>query len=123
MVIQVIVLRAKKALFSIKTYSKSLTNLPPKVACNLFDSLVKPIMIYNAEITYLDTYLSFHRAKKRAKNTGREVDSLIDSFIDKSPIEKVHVHISFCKYILGVKKMHLIWELDVNQEGIRLRVV
>ena len=95
-----LVKRAKKALFSIKTYSKSLTNLPPKVACNLFDSLVKPIMIYNAEITYLDTYLSFHRAKKRAKNTGREVDSL--SFIDKSPIEKVHI--AFCKYILGVKK-------------------
>jgi hypothetical protein len=38
--------------------------LPVKVANNLFDSLVKPIMTYNSEVTYLDTFISLYRAKK-----------------------------------------------------------
>ena len=55
--------KAKKVFFAIRSYTNSLNNLPFKVANNLFDSLVTPIMTYNAEITYLTMfrfiYLSF----------------------------------------------------------------
>ena len=52
--------------FCIQSYTTSLNNLPVKVDNNLFDSLVKPIMTYNSEVTYLDTFISLYRAKKRA---------------------------------------------------------
>jgi hypothetical protein len=48
---------ARKALFCIKSYTTSLNNLTIKVANNLFDILVKPIMTYNSEVTYLDTFI------------------------------------------------------------------
>jgi hypothetical protein len=55
-----LVKKAKKALFCIKSYTTSLNNLPVKVANNLFDTLVKPIMTYNSEVLYLDTYISLY---------------------------------------------------------------
>jgi hypothetical protein len=61
-----LVKKAKKALFCIKSYTTSLNNLPVKVVNNLFDTLVKPIMTYNSEVTYLDTLISLYKAKKRA---------------------------------------------------------
>ena len=57
-------------------------------------------MLYNSEVTYLDTYISLFRAKNRALNSGKEVDIL--SFAEKSPIEKLHLH--FCKFLLGTRK-------------------
>ena len=92
--------KAKKVFFAIKSYTKSLNNLPIKVANNLFDSLVKPIMTYNSEVTYLDTYISFHRAKSRALTSGKEINQL--DFIDKTPIE--NMHLKFCKSTLGIRK-------------------
>ena len=62
--------------------------------------LIKPIMTYNSEVTYLDSYISFFRAKQRATNSNKEVDKF--GFIDKSPIE--NLHLSFCKFILGARK-------------------
>jgi hypothetical protein len=93
-----LVKKAKKTLFC--TYTTSLNNLPVKVANNLFDSLVKPIMTYNSEVTYLDTFISLYRAKKRASTNDKEVD--LFNFIDKTPIE--NLHLSFCKYVLGIRK-------------------
>jgi hypothetical protein len=66
--------------------------LPVKVANNLFDTLVKPIMTYNSEVTYLDTFISLYKAKKRASTNDKEVD--LFNFIDKAPIE--NLHLSFC---------------------------
>jgi hypothetical protein len=74
-----------KALFCIKSYTTSLNNLPVKVASNLFDTLVKPIMTYNSEVTYLDTFISLYRVKKRASTNDKEVE--LRNFIDKTPIE------------------------------------
>lgn len=48
----------------------------------------------------MDSYLPLFRAKTRASHTNISVDAF--SFIDKTPFEKVHL--SFCKYLLGVKK-------------------
>lgn len=92
--------RAKKVLFAMKSYTSSLLNLPVKVANNLFDSLVKPIALYNSEVTFLDTYITYYRAKKRSKISGKPLD--IFHFIDKTPIEKLHLQ--YCKYLLGVRK-------------------
>lgn len=92
--------RAKKVIFAMKSYTSSLLNLPVKVANNLFDSLVKPIALYNSEVTFLDTYITYYRAKKRTKISGKPLD--IFHFIDKTPIEKLHLQ--YCKYLLGVRK-------------------
>ena len=92
--------KAKKVLFAIKSYAGSMNNMPIKVACSLFDTMVKPIATYNSEVTYMDTYISLFRAKQRANLSGKEIDYLY--FSDKSCIEKIHL--SFCKYILGTKK-------------------
>ena len=40
----------KKVLFSIKAYTSDFGQIPVKVACNLFDTLVKSILTYNSEI-------------------------------------------------------------------------
>jgi hypothetical protein len=69
-----LVKKAKKALFCIKSYTTSFNNLPVKVANNLFDTLVKPIMTYNSEVTYLNSFISLYRAKKTASTNDKEVD-------------------------------------------------
>ena len=87
-------------MFCIKSYTTSLNNLPVKVGNNLFDTLVKPIMTYNSEVTYLDTFTSLYRATKRASTNDKEVD--LFNFIDKTPIE--NLHLSFCKYVLALER-------------------
>ena len=79
-------------------------NFPVKVMSNLFEKLVRPILTYNSEISYMDYYLTFYRAKKRAAQTNKDIDYL--SFIDKTSSEKVHLN--FCKSLLGTKKLHQI---------------
>ena len=92
--------KGKKVLFTIKSYTKSLNNLPINVANNLFDTLVKPIITYNSEIAYLDSYNTYFKAKKRALNSGKDVDPF--NFIDKTTIE--NLHLGYCKYALGINK-------------------
>ena len=65
--------KAKKVLFSIKTYTNSLGSLPIRVSNNLFDTLVRPILTYNSEITYLDSYITYFKAKKRALVSGKKL--------------------------------------------------
>jgi len=36
-----------------------------KVAYNLFDTLVKPILTYNSEISFMDSYLKLFTCKKK----------------------------------------------------------
>jgi hypothetical protein len=70
------------------------------VAGNTFDTLVKPILTYNSEISFMDSYLKLFRATLRAEKSNSEIDEL--NFIYKTAIEKVHLE--FCKCTLGVKK-------------------
>ena len=58
-----LVKKARKVLFSIKSYTGSYKYLPVNVANSLFYSMVRPIAIYNSEITYMDTHISLYRAK------------------------------------------------------------
>ena len=78
----------------------SLNNLPVKVANNFSDTVVKPIMTYNSEVTYLNTFISLYTAKKRASTNDKEVD--LFNLIDKIPI--ANLHLSFCKYVLGIRR-------------------
>ena len=64
-------------------------------------------MTYNSEVAYLDTFISLYRAKKRASTNDKEVD--LFNLIDKTPIE--NLHLSFCKYVLGIRKKALNLEL------------
>ena len=92
--------KARKAMYSIKSYTSSYSDLPVKVSCNLFDTLIRPILCYNSEIFYMDIYLKYYRAKQRSIKNNFQVDKF--DFIDKTTLEKVHLH--FCKNILGVRR-------------------
>jgi hypothetical protein len=50
------------------------------VACNPFDTLVKPILTYNSEMSFLDSYLKLFRATLGAEKSNSEIDEL--NFID-----------------------------------------
>ena len=92
--------KAQKALFSIKARTAKLGNLPIKISCNLFDSLVKPVLTYNSEVSFMDTYHTLYKAKIRLKSQSKNLDHFI--YLDKSPFEKIHN--KFCKFTLGTKK-------------------
>ena len=92
--------KARKVLFLLREKSVSMGNFPIKVFNNLFDKLIRPILTYNSEISFMDYHLSLYRAKNRAAKNNREVDQI--SFIDKTSFEKVHLN--FCKSVLGTKK-------------------
>ena len=62
--------------------------------------LVRPILTYNSEISFMDYFLVYHRAKQRAILKNGSMDHF--TFIDRTPFEKVHL--IFCKHLLGTKK-------------------
>ena len=92
--------KGRKVLFSIKAKTSSLGYLPIEVSNNLFDKLVRPVLTYNSEISFMDGHLPYYRAKIRGEKNEKNVDPFY--FIDKTPFEKVHLN--FCKFQLGVKK-------------------
>ena len=86
-----------KALFSMWR-SISPGKIPPlTLATKLFDSLVKPILIYNSDVWCSEIPATMQRHIVKGKLREHE-----DKYINESPFEKVHV--KFCKMILGVKK-------------------
>ena len=92
--------KAQTVLFSIKSRVASLGNIPIKVSNNLLDKLVQPVLTYNAEISFMDSYLTYYRAKRRVEISNKEIDNF--TFIDKTSCERIHLN--FCKYTLGAKK-------------------
>ena len=75
-------------------------HIPIDLSCKLFDSLIRPIILYNSEIWFMEDYFSIYKAVKRARLHGRNCDKL--SLSDKFCFEKVHN--KFCKSVLGIKK-------------------
>jgi hypothetical protein len=92
--------KARKVLFSLREKTSSLGILPISVSINLFDKLVRPILTYNSEISFMDYFLVYHRAKQRAILRNGNMDHF--TFIDRTPFEKVPL--IFCKHLLGTKK-------------------
>ena len=92
--------KALKVMYSIKSYTCSLCELPVTVSTHLFDSLIRSILTYNCEICNMDTYKAHDNATLRATKSNSQVHHF--NCLDKSPPDKVHN--KFCKYILGLKK-------------------
>ena len=78
--------------------------------------LVRPILTYNSEISFMDYVLVYHRAKQRAILRNGNMDHF--TFIDRTPFKKVHL--IFCKHLLGTKKtssnIGVRAELGINQD-------
>ena len=83
-------MKANRALFSIKQgiFDKS---IKPSSVLHIFDALVKPIALYNAEIWA--AYKSCYKSKT--------LEDMFDISL-KSNCEFDKVNIRFCKYVLGV---------------------
>ena len=92
--------KGRKVLFSMKAKTSSLRNIPIEVSNNLFDKLVRPVLTYNSEIWFMDSYISTFSASARADANNTQCDVL--SLAEKYPFEKVHS--KFCKSVLGLKK-------------------
>ena len=65
-----------------------------ELSCKLFDSLIRPIIIYNSDIWYMEDYYYIYKVENRSKAHG--------SNCDRFSFEKLH-H-KFCKAVLGIKK-------------------
>ena len=78
--------KARKVLFSLREKTSSLDILSISVSINLFDKLVRPILTYNSEISFMDYFLLYHRAKQRAILRNGNMNHF--TFIDRSPLRK-----------------------------------
>ncbi len=82
--------RALKALFKLRQLIRGV-NVSPGLCLKLFDKLIKPICMYGCEIW--------------ANNSLMKTKSSLHQFwgsMEQFPVEKIHL--SFCKYILGVHR-------------------
>ena len=81
--------KANRALYKLKKYIKN-CDINTKLALYLFDSLIKPIMLYGSEIWGITEFTN---------NNGTLVKQLYNKF-PTSQVEKLQL--SFFKYLLGV---------------------
>ena len=89
-----------KAIFSLKKYMSDFKHIPVNLSCKLFDTLIRPIILYNSEIWFMDEYFTFFKAIQRSIISGRNIEKL--SLVDRSTFEKIHTR--FCKTVLGTRK-------------------
>lgn len=92
--------KAMKVLFTLKSRFTDFHSIPIDLSCKLFDTLIRPVLLYNCEIWFMDEYLSIFRSLNRSNRNGTSFDIL--ALEDKLLFEKVH-H-KFCKSVLGIKK-------------------
>lgn len=97
--IQELTKKGLKALFALKSSFSNFQSLPVNLSCKLFDLLIRPILLYNCEIWFMEEYLPIIRAKDRANRNGNICDDL--TLADISSFEKMHSR--YCKSILGLK--------------------
>ena len=90
--------KGAKILFSIFKYLSPLERVSIKIYKKLFESLVKPVLMYNSEIWYMDFHEKISNVFNRAQNNDLNNFDML-SFIDKSP-----TNLRFCKYVLGLSK-------------------
>ena len=74
--------------------------LPIKLSIKLFDVLIRPVLLYNCEIWFMDDYSPTFKSLKRSKQNNTNCDIL--TLEDKYSYEKIHNR--FCKSLLGLRK-------------------
>jgi hypothetical protein len=105
---------SKKALmYSIKSYTSSLNELPVNVSTHLFDSLVRPILTYNCELWNMDVYKPYFNATERAKKNNFNVDQM--QFIEKKLLTTRYI-ISSVNLFLESKNVQAIFQPDMSWE-------
>ena len=75
-------------------------HVPVDLSCKLFDTLLRPILLYNSEIWFMDDYMSVLRSIERSEKNGTSCDKL--HLEEKFSYEKVHN--KYCKAVLGLRK-------------------
>ena len=95
-----------KSSFSLRKLFSNFQHLPVNLSCKLFDTLIRPVVNYNSEIWYMDDCLPLYRALLRAEKNNKSCDAL--SFDNRTTYEKIHT--KFCKIILGLKKLPVIFQ-------------
>ena len=89
-----------KALFSLRKYMSNFKHVPVDISCKLFDTLIRPVILYNSEVWFMDDYFSVFKSIQRSRANGTICDKL--SLADKYAFEKIHLR--FCRSILEVGK-------------------
>ena len=92
--------KGMKVIFALRNRFSNFQSLPISLSCKLFDTLIRPILLYNCENWFMEINLPIVKSLERAVRNGNSCDIL--SLTDKSPYEKVHN--KYCKTILGLKK-------------------
>jgi hypothetical protein len=91
-------IKGLEAFFSLKKYLSEFLHVPVELSCKLVDSLIRPIILYNSEIWYMEDYYYIYKSENRSKAHGSNCGKL--SFVDRFSFEKLH-H-KFCKAVLGI---------------------
>ena len=69
------------------------------VSINLFDKLVRPILTYNSEISFMDYFIVYHRANQRAILRNGNMDHF--TLIDRTRPSKIFFVVFFLATIDG----------------------
>jgi hypothetical protein len=104
---------SQKVMYSIKSYTNSLNELPVNISTHLFDSLVRPILTYNCEIWNRDVYKPYFNATESAKKNNFNVDQM--QFIEKKLLTTRYI-ISSVNLFLESKNVQAIFQPDMSWE-------
>ena len=89
-----------KVLFYLKSCFSNFHSMPVTLSCKLFDTLIRPVLLYNSEIWFMENHHSTIRSLRRSEQHNTFCDTI--SIEDKFSFEKVHNR--YCKSVLGLKK-------------------
>ena len=89
-----------KVLFALTNRFSNFQSIPVNLSCKLFDVLIRPVLLYNSEVWFMEDYLSMFKSLKRSEQHGSVCDTL--SLEDKFCYEMIHN--KYCKSVLGLRK-------------------
>ena len=98
--VQELTKKGLKALFALKSRFSNFQSIPVNLSLKLFDMLIRPILLYNSEIWFMENYFNIIKSVKRAEQHDSVCDIL--SLEDKFSFEIVHNR--YCKSVLGLKR-------------------
>ena len=98
--VQELAKKSLKVLFSLKNQFMNFRSIPVNLSTKLFDTLIRPILLYNSEIWLMEDYSTVLNSVSRSVRNGSFCDilALEDRFIFEN------IHNKFCKSVLGLRK-------------------